>query len=271
VAVLEDQSPDPLDPGEALICTIGLTRILQNDMPKVGVMLQREALDLPRRLAVLARQMVNDELPRALKMPRPFSYDKLLELTSNPLPEHDIEATMAKFPASQSDVAASFIAKLASVHKQLSDIVPVMQYQTCLGPQNIQPTGDKLFKFWNQYWVLDDPTIVFTLAQSGALLPDQVTALVSFYPSLYEQFKTATLNALVKKRLDNASFINLPPRTDRGVTTLLQNKMVPFGSNQRLTQDDRSLGQGQDGPGPVAQSVTPRRFQSQAEKASDLT
>lgn len=265
MAIIEQQSPDPLDASEALICTVGLTRILQGDMPKIGIMLQREVLDLPRRINRLAQDMVGDALPCNLKMPRDFQYQTLLDIFSNPIPEQQIENILVKFPPDQLDQAQAFAAKLATIHKQLADIIPVMQYQTCLGPINIKPTGDKLFRFWNQYWILSDPTIAFTLAQSGALLPEQVNMLVEFYPSLYEHFKTATLQALVKHKLKNAKFLNLPPRTDRGVNTMLQNKIVPFGSNQRVAVPDQGL------PNPTSNQAAPKRFQTQAEKAANLS
>jgi hypothetical protein len=232
-------------------------------------MLQRETLDLTKRLAKLATDMVNDQLPRTLKMPRDFNYTKLVDLFSNPIPEQEIENTLSKFPHDQSDLANSFMATLARVHKQLSDLVPVMQYQTCLGPINIQPTGDKLFAFWNQYWVLSDPSIVFTLAQSAALLPEQVKVLAEFYPSLYEQIKSATLAALVKHKMKpgNSKFLNLPPRIDRGISTLLQQKTVPFGSNARQALDDRS----QVGSNPTGNAPPQRSLESQAQKAANIT
>ncbi len=228
-----NQQPDPLDPTEALLATVGVTAVLTGEMPLVGVMLQRRAMDVPRRIQVLAKDMVADKLPRKLTMPRHINYDKFLAMLSGPLPEQLIENITSKFPPALHDQAVQFVALVARVHDQLSKQFPTQDYQTALGPVKIEPPSDKTWKFYNQYWLIDKPLEVFQLMQTGALLPAQVGAIQGYYPSLYENMKSATFDALVASK-GGKDMLEISPRLNRSVTTFLGDKMVPYGSNKHL-------------------------------------
>lgn len=260
----EQQAPDPLDVTEATLATIGLTRILDGDMPLVGVMLQRHILAMPRRISSACDDLVNDRLPRALKMPRPFGYDEMLETFTQPIPEQAIEKILSKFPPNVSEQAMTFVQFLARTYKHVADMLPVQQYETLLGKETIEPTGDKLWMFWNRYWVINDPMTALTLAQSGALLPEQVAALQEFYPSLYEHMKTGILTALAKRRLHDSSFLNLVPRAQRGVQTFLQQRVVDFQSNLHKVQPDK-LKQ------TMAQGSPSKALETPGQKAANIT
>src|SRR5678810_970051 len=82
-----------------------------------------------------------------------------------------------------------------------------------------------------QYWIVDDPFVVFKLMQCGALTPVQVETLKEFYPSLYNYMIVSTLDALVSRNLREPSFKSLPPRADRGLATLKQQRVVEYGIN----------------------------------------
>jgi hypothetical protein len=257
------QEPDPLDSSEATIATIGLTPFLSGDLPYIGVMKAREILDTPKTIQKLSQQLVADELPRQLTMPRPWSWQKMYDTFTKPIPESRIEYIQGRF--ADHIEATQFLTFLGTVYKRLSDMLPVAMFDTCLGQVPIQPSGDKLWAFYSLYWVISDPLIVLTLAQSGALLPSQVEVLSEFYPTLLEQMKTGLLQALVKHKLENRSFISLPTRADRGVNTLLGNKVVPAGSNKRVAE----LPQQPSGPVPSSQ---PNKAQlTPGQKAADLS
>src|SRR5690348_6448510 len=128
--LLQAQEPDPLDVGEAALATIGLTPVLTGNMPFVGVMLQRRILDIPKRIQQLAKQLVADELPRKLDMPRPFPYQKMLDMFLKPIPESTIENIQHKFPDSVSDMSIHFVSFLSQVYQHLAQLLPVQEYQT---------------------------------------------------------------------------------------------------------------------------------------------
>jgi hypothetical protein len=264
--LLTEQAPDPLNVAEATLALVGLTPVLTGNMPYIGVMKQREILAMPKRIQGLCDDMVNDRLPRKLKMPRDFSYLKLLDVFTGPMSEQAIGQIHGKYQPGLGDQAVEFISLVANCHKHLADMVPISTYDTVLGPVPIQPPGDKLWSFWNRYWVVNDPLIVMTLAQAGALNPEQVATLSEFYPSLYEHIKTGLVQALTKRKLSQASFLSLPPRIDRGMTTLLQRRLVPFGSNKHLVQPDPL----QQPPGPVTQSTPSQSLLSPGQKAATV-
>jgi len=232
--------PDPFDPGEAAVAVIGLTRILKGDMPKVGVMLQREILDLPRTIEKLANQFVNSQLPYRFKMPRDWTYNQLVNQFSQPLPESTIQLMIEQFPPELQDMALSFQLVVQNAYQHVANMIPVMDFDTYLGPKRIQPTSDKEWEFYNAYWLVSDPLLAFTLMQSGCLLPAQVKALQEFFPSLYENMKTALLMAIAKRQMGDAKFLMLPPRSDAGMRTFLGQKLIPYKSNSRVANDDRS-------------------------------
>jgi hypothetical protein len=222
---------DPIEVGEATLATIGLTKVLTGGMPRVGVGVQKEILGLGKRIDDLATDFVYDRLPRNLSMPRPFTYRKLLDTFLAPVPQSVVTDIMRKFPPDATDIALSFQSTLTNVFAHLKDIVPVANYDTYLGPKKIQPTSDKTYEFFLQYWLLDDPLAIFRLMQCGALQPDQVTTFKEFYPSVYEHMKGSILSALVARNLREPSFMNLPPRADRGLATFKMQRVVPYGVN----------------------------------------
>lgn len=256
------QEPDPLDPAEALLATVGITRVLTGDMPLVGVMLQRQALTIPSRIQKLAKQMVNDELPKAITMPRHLDYERLRGLLEGPIKEQTIENIILKFPANVHDQAVNFVALVSRIHQQLAQNFPTQEYQTVLGPVPIEPPSDKVWKFYSQYWLCQDPLVCFQLMQQGAILPDQVGAIQGYFPTLYEQAKSAAFNALVDAK-GGKDMLQVPPRLDRGISTFLGKKVVPFGSNKHLVTPDMV-----NPPQPVTQSKPNPAMESPAQRAA---
>ena len=228
---------DTIEVGEATLATITLTTILKGEMPRIGIGKQKEILATDKRIDTLARQFVYDELPGKISLPRPFTYRKLLERFTKPISQLEIMEIKKKFPPDADDTALSFISTLQNAYAQLADELPVATFDTYLGPKNLLPTSDKLFDFWwTQYLMVDNPFAAFQLMQRGALIPPQVDTLKKFYPSLHNYMVAACLDALVKRNLNEKSFVNLPPRSDRGLATLKGQRVVEYGQNIHVTQ-----------------------------------
>ena len=229
-----------IDLGESILAVVTLTPILKAEMPRVGVGLQREILDLPKHITSLAKQLVANTLDEKLRMPRPWSYRQLYEMLTQPIPEATLAQVTKAFPEGADDGVAPLLFEVQSVFQHLANEFPVSDYQTYLGPKKIQPTSDKIWKWYSRYWVIGDPLQAFQLMQTGALLPSQAGALREYHPSLYEEFKGAILSALVERSMRDGKFINLPPRADRGVATFLGKKIVKQGSNVNAQKPDEA-------------------------------
>lgn len=223
---------DSIEVGQATLATIGFTNVVKGDMPRVGIGLQREILGIDKQIDKLAKAFVADELPGKLSMPRPFTYRKMFERFTRPISEAEMTVIMDKFPPNLSEVALSFQSTLNSAYSHVSDMVPVSEVATYLGPKNIRPTSDKEFDFWWEYWLIDKPLDAFKLMQSGAICPEQVVAIKDFYPSIYNYMKVSILNALTERKLrEGEKFMYLPPRADRGLGVFKQMRVVEYGPN----------------------------------------
>lgn len=224
-------SDDLIEIGEATLATIPMTTILKGDMPKIGIGVQKEITNIDKRIDKLAKQFVADELPKELSVPRPFVYEKLAERFSKPLTQLEEKDIMDKFPPNTMEGAISFKSTFDAAYNGLAEMVPYSEVATYLGPKNILPTSDKLLTFWLQYWVIDEPMVAFQLMQMGAIIPEQVESIKKFYPSLYNYMKVATLNALTERKIRESSFMNLPPRADRGLGVFKQMRIIEYGPN----------------------------------------
>jgi len=227
-----------VNPGEAVIACIELTPVLKLDMPYVGVEKGREITGVNKEITSLARQLVMNELPKKLKMPRPWTYEQLVKRFSSPLTESDLEYITGRFGEETHGIVSDFLATLQITFAHLSSELPVGEYQTYNGPKQIKPSSDKIWEWYSRYWVLSQPFAMFQLMQAGALLPTQVEAFEEYYPSLYEAFDAEVRAALTWRGVNDSSFVNLPPAADRGVGVFFKRKLVPFGSNVKITRPE---------------------------------
>lgn len=252
---------DTIEVGEATLANIGFTTIVKGDMPRIGIGKQKEIIATNKKIDGLAKEFVYDELITKMRVPRPYTYPKLLARFTKPLSEAEIANINSKFPPDANDTTLSFISTLQGAYTKVADEVPVSTIDTYLGPTNLKPTSDKDLDFWLQYWIIDDPFVVFRLMQCGALQPAQVDTLKVFYPSIYNYMIAAILNALVDRNLKEPKFINLPPRADRGLATLKQQRVVDYGPNIHVAQPTE----------PTPQSPKPMRIdkglQTQGQRA----
>jgi len=261
--LIEAVPGDEIEVGEATLAVVGFTNVIKGEMPRIGVEKQRAILDLNKTIDGLALDFVYDRLPKKLSMPRPFTYRKLLDQFTKPLPQATLMDLHKKFPRDAADIELSFMSTLQSAYAHLGEMVPVADIDTYLGPKRIAPTSDKTFEFFNSYWVIDTPLVVFQLMQCGGLNPEQVTAFLKFYPSLHNYMKKAILEAIVKRNHAEPSFMFLPPRADRGLATFKQQRIVPYGVNVHTIEPKPTQGE----PPPPKLRTT---LQTAGQKAAEL-
>lgn len=219
----------PIDPGECLIAVAGLHEIVTGNMPLVGVEMMRKCRNLPREIEREAKRAIAGELDERVTIPRPVTYDQALERFTRPISQDEIASLVKRFTPESHDVFPAFAGALQKTYAHLAEELPVSTYETQVGPKHLPPPSDKLFEWYARYWIACDPLVTFRLIQTGALMAIQVATLMEDFPTMLEAFKSATIDAIAARGARDKSFINLPYRTDRGVSVLVGKRIMPYG------------------------------------------
>jgi hypothetical protein len=217
-----------IDPGELALATIGVSAIIDGEVPKMGIERQREALSIPNKLPKLAADVVDGDIKRP-PMPRPHSYRKLLDHFAKGLQPDQVQSLVAAFPHDASDMSGAFVLCAQSALQHLQKLFPMSVYSTFTGPQNLTPDDVSVWKFFSALEVLNDPLRVFPLIATGAILKSQVDAMREIYPTLSKEIDAAVYQAIAKKSAASGvrNPFRLPPRAELGVAAWLGRRIVP--------------------------------------------
>lgn len=223
-----------IDPGELALATIGVSAIIDGDIPRMGIERQREAYAIPAKLERLAADVVDGDIKRP-PMPRPHSYRKLLDHFAKGLQPDQVQSLIAAFPHDASAMSGSFLLCAQNALEHLKKMFPMSVYTTFTGPQNLTPDDVSVWRFFSQLEVLDDPLRVFPLIATGAILKSQVDAVREIYPTLSGQKGStdgidAAIYAAIAKRsaaAPKSKPFRLPPRAELGVAVWLGRRLVP--------------------------------------------
>ena len=214
------------NPGEAALAVIGVTPIIKGSVPKIGVGKLAEIRDVDSQIVKLAKQLCAGELPEP-SMPREHSYRATLDRLSKGLPPDEIQQLADKFPPAEHDIAGQFVMLVMSVFQQLKAIFPTADYNTFAGPTTLVPDTEKVWMFFLQLWVLNDPLVIFPLIGSGAILQPQVQVMRQFYPTLSKSADDAIYAQTAASKAAKLSY-RLPPRAEDGVATWLGRRIVEY-------------------------------------------
>lgn len=232
----------PVDPGELALATVGISPIIDGEVPKFGIERQREAHGIPNKLLRLAADVTDGEIKRP-PMPRPHSYRKLLDHFAAGLQPDQAQELIERFPHDASDMAGSFLMTAQAALQHLKQLFPMSVYSTFTGPKNLTPDDEAVWRFFSQLEVLNDPLRVFPLIATGAILRSQVMAVREIYPTLSQAIDAAIYEAIAKKSASKANY-RLPPRAELGVSVWLGRRLVPFKPPAPVSTVDT--------PGPVS-------------------
>lgn len=216
-------------PGEAALAIIGISTIIKNQPFKVNVGVLKQITDVDQRITQLAKELAAGTLPEP-EMPRIHNYRVTLDRLSMPLPAHEIQGLVDRFPQNQSDMAGEFVLAVTNAYDHLKDLFPISSYSTFVGPVQLQPDADRVFTFFLQLQVLQNPFQVFPLIGAGAIQPPQVVAMRSLFPSFSDAVDRAIYAAGADARANKRSY-NLPPKAEIGVATWLGRRIVDFDPN----------------------------------------
>jgi hypothetical protein len=215
---------EDLDPGELALASIGVTALINDEVPKFGKGKIQAALDIPAELPKLARQLMAGEL-HSKPAKRTGNYRKLLDRLAKPMSPAEVEALVSRFPPEATDMSGPFVVSCQAAWARLADLFPVSVIESFTGPTNITPTDDVVWKFFNQLQILDDPRRVYELMGSGALLRSQVEALKGVYPTISAAVETSIYEAVASAKAMRSSY-QVPPSVDVGIKVFLGRRQI---------------------------------------------
>lgn len=193
--------PAPIDPGEAALAVIGITPIISGEMPYVGVEKMKEITTLDKRIAEAAAALAAGKVTKP-KIVRPHSYRTLLDKLSRGLDPGEIHDLVKKFGPDAQHIAAPFVLAVQQAMDHLKGIFPTSEYVTFTGPKTMTPPDDKVFEFFLQYGVVDDPMCIFGLMSSAALLRSQVATVKAFFPTFSAHVTSAVEQAIAEAKAE---------------------------------------------------------------------
>lgn len=218
--------PPPLEPGEAALAVIGISAVIDGTVPRITKPKLAEIANLKDVINDLAEKLTRGSL--SLKpIPRRHSYSQLLDRLNRKMTTEETHELVNKFPAEASDVSGPFIVAVNDAMQRLKSIFPTSEYVTFVGPKTMTPPDDKVFEFFNELLVINDPLVVFRLMSSAALLPEQAQVVQSFFPSLSANVKAAIKTQITARKTDRPNY-QLPFMVETGFATWLGKRTVDY-------------------------------------------
>lgn len=215
-----------IDPNELLLATMGVTPIINNEVPAITIGRMKEAREIPEKITELAKSMVSGGL-KYVSPPRNHSYPKLLGRLTQPMEPNEIDKIVNAFTDEEHDLSGSFAAFCQHAYQAVQSIFPVQVMQNYAGPKNLTPPDDKIFSFFNQLQLLDNPLTALPLISTGAMLRTQANACRSLYPTLSQFVDSAIDDAIIETKADNEDY-QVPQRIERGVSVWQGKRYLPF-------------------------------------------
>tara|TARA_R110002126_G_scaffold172712_1_gene321499 strand:+ start:4194 stop:4859 length:666 start_codon:yes stop_codon:yes gene_type:complete len=102
-------------------------------------------------------------------------------------------------------------------NEALGSLVPTNVSETLFGVDEREPSDFEKSKFIRQYRVVEDPYHVLDLLESGTLSGLEVETLAAFYPILYQEIVSSTLDAIAA-----STGADIPRSKTQALATLLQ-------------------------------------------------
>lgn len=204
----------PIAPAEAALAVIGLKPVISREVEYITRDQIKKMLALPRTLRTLARKLVKGELGDAYH--EKIDYRRLLKEMNRGWDVHQLLAMADTFPPDMRATGAALVISASAIVKGLLAEYPVSTYETVTGSTNLLPSDSRLWKFIAKLEVIDDPTTIFPLMATAALLISQAKAVRATYPTIAAYVDWAILVETIKPKTKNKAF-ELTPRAEIGV------------------------------------------------------
>ena len=210
---LKPQGP-PIAPAEAALAVIGLKPVVSREVEFITREQVKKMLALPRTLRALARKLVKGQLGGTYH--EKIDYHRLLREMHRGWDVHQLLAMADMFPPDMRATGAALVISASAIVKKLLAEYPVSSYETVTGSTNLLPSDSRLWRFVAKLEVIDDPTTVFPLMATAALLVSQAKAVRATYPTIAAYVDWAILVETIKAKTAKKSF-ELSPRAEIGV------------------------------------------------------
>jgi hypothetical protein len=235
-----------IDIGELLLASIGISRVIADDMPKVGKQRMDDAYALELKLPRLASDLVNRKLERT-PMTRPHSYRQLLDKLGN-LPESvDVSSLVDAFPHEYREESVRFTIAVQHALNDLAAIFPRQSYTTLTGPKTLEPPTVQQTQFYFVLDIVNDPLRAFPLMSCGGLLPRQRDGVRLVFPGISAAIDRDLTDELIKAKARKNTF-GLSPIASFGISTWRGQRVanyeppkpvLPEGTQQSKTKTAR--------------------------------
>lgn len=223
-----------IDVGELLLASIGISRVIADDMPKISATRMREALDIEKKIPRLASDLVNRELDHT-PMERPHSYKQLLAKFDDLAGSVDVGALVRAFPREYGEESVRFSVAVQHALKDLQSVFPRQSYVTLMGPKVLEPPTVQQADFYFVFDVVNDPLRVFPLMSVGGLLPRQRDMVNLVYPGIASAITNAITEEMIKagarkQDVEGKSSFDITQETPRGfgIATWRQQRVAPY-------------------------------------------
>jgi hypothetical protein len=210
--------------GELALATVGVSALIENDLPRMGIGKIEEALSIPRKAMTLARKLCAGEL-KYTPMPRPHSYPKMLARFTKALAAPDVQSWIDMFPPEAAAMSGAFQLVAQEAMEHMKGMFPTASVTTFVGPRNMMPDDVRVWRFFSQLELLNDPLRAFELMATGALLRSQVLAVREIYPTMTAMFDASLYEQIGRAKAAKLSY-QLPPRAEQGVAVWLDRRFV---------------------------------------------
>jgi len=204
----------PIAPVEAALAILGLRSVISRKVEFVTREDIKKMVNLPRTLQRLARNLVHGGLGDTYH--EKLNYRQMLKELNRGWDVHQLMEMADSFPHDMRTTGAALVISASSIVKGLLADYPVSTYQTVTGSTNLLPSDSRLWKFIAKLEVLDDPTTIFPLMATAALLISQGKAVRETYPTIAAYIDWAILVETIKAKSANRDF-ELSPRAEVGV------------------------------------------------------
>jgi hypothetical protein len=198
-----------------MLIAVGIDAIISRKVEKITKAKLKEMANISKEIENLTRKLVNGELEPSISLSDFNWRTAIKELVAGWNVDQVVDMTKS-FPREYQVTASALIIKSQDVIKQLSEGLPLAQYQTLSGLTNLIPADTHIFKFTSILEVVRNPLIIFSLMAAGALLRSQAHAVRTIYPTLSAAIDAAILQATITAKANKKSF-ELPPKAEYGI------------------------------------------------------
>ena len=140
------------------------------------------------------------------------------------------------------DEQPEFTVALSQKLAMLKDLIPINQSVTLFGVEDMPPSTFEQSKWLLQYYIFDNPMVIFDKLNAGVLSGLEIEALEMFYPSILETLKGHLIEAIVDLKAKGINSLGM--KKMKLVNIILQ---IPRLSPDKLQELQASFAPKEDG------------------------